>query len=155
MTTASLSYFQSRNFEKRDFLWKLKLERCFWNFPMHIWVRYFFFIGILAWNSFWNAYLCSFFGLVYKWRMDQKLFWIVLKWNEHVRTRFERSKWSGFWIRRPGKSVQPDFKVISDSIRYDQILKNTRILLGIIILELRKVTVYIRFYGFWLRGLES
>ena len=54
---------------------------------------------------------------------------------------------------RPGKSVQPDFKVISDSIRYDQILKITRILLGIIIQELRKVTVYIRFYGFLFQGL--
>ena len=42
--------------------------------------------------------------------MDLKLFWIVLKWNEHVRTRFERSKWSGFWIPRPGKSVQPRFQ---------------------------------------------
>ena len=52
----------------------------------------------------------KFVGLVYKWRMDLKWFWIVLKWNEHVRTRFERSKWSGFWIPRPGKSVQPRFQ---------------------------------------------
>ena len=41
-----------------------------------------------------------------------------------------------------------DFRIISDSIRYDQILKITRILLGIIIQELQKVTVYIRFLDF-------
>ena len=38
-----------------------------------------------------------------------------------------------------------DFRIISDSIRYDQILKITRTLLGIKIQVDQKVTVYIRF----------
>ena len=100
------TYFSPKNdffFESQSWSGVFGIFRCISEYGISL-------IGILAWNFKWNSFWNLVFCWLYKWRMDLKLFWIVLKWNEHVRTRFERSKWSGFWIPRPGKSVQPRFQ---------------------------------------------